>query len=200
MKYCILSEHTVPSHLKYSELQTRRWRRPGRRKLYLNRIRRLTWQRAPVIQAEEQRRRVVPLPLLIRVLAQLSVWRQLSGPLIEGVERGLQHLSAPLAEICVVCQDRTVAVALDCGHEFCGHCPAGWQGYCQSLSCPLCRQPSRSQTLLAGVDPDDVLPLRRLSQTPPPPPGDETFPTAFSDENWEVEAQAQPLRHLRGDC
>ena len=117
---------------------------------------------------------------------------------------GLQNLSAPLAEICVVCQDQPVAVALDCGHEFCGHefcghCPAGWQGYCQSLPCPLCRQPSRSQTLLAGVDPDDVLPLRRLSQTPPPPPGDETFPTAFSDENWEAEVQAQPLRPVRGD-
>jgi len=66
----------------------------------------------------------------------------------------------PLEE-CTICAYRTVAVALECGHRFCGHCPAHWQGFRGGhLICPYCRAESTSQTMLPWARQEDVVPLQ----------------------------------------
>ena len=68
-------------------------------------------------------------------------------------------------EGCCVCRSAPEQVYLDCGHRFCGMCPAKWQAASVPMSvhsdpgCPVCRQPYTRVHPLPGVSYHAIVPL-----------------------------------------
>lgn len=85
---------------------------------------------------------------------------RINSPEMPELEPIVPNVSGSEIELCTICNSNQLAVELNCGHRFCGYCPAHWQAARGGrLICPLCRRSCNSQYLLPGADPTNILPL-----------------------------------------